>query len=78
MTPSLLRQFWHFVEQAQVGRLLSMDDHALQGWLVTQFSDVYPLEHNQRYHLERYISSRLSLIRDVASDCVPRSFGDRP
>ncbi|BCX12123.1 MAG: hypothetical protein KatS3mg067_1061 [Thermosynechococcus sp.] len=78
MTPSLLRQFWHFVEQAQVGRLLSMDDHSLQGWLVTQFSDVYPLEHHQRHHLERYISSRLSLIRDVVSDCTPRSFSDRP
>lgn len=78
MTPSLLRQFWHFVEQAQVGRLLSMDDHTLQGWLVTQFSDVYPLEHHQRHHLERYISSRLSLIRDVASNCTSRSFGDRP
>ncbi|MFN4195651.1 MAG: hypothetical protein ACK4HM_07485 [Thermosynechococcus sp.] len=68
MTPSLLRQFWHFVEQAQVGRLLSMDDHTLQGWLVTQFTDIYPLEYQQRYHLERYISSRLSLIREVASD----------
>ncbi len=78
MTPSLLRQFWHFVEQAQVGQFLSLDDHALQGWLVTQFSDVYPLEHNQRHHLERYISSRLALIRDVASDRVPRCFGDRP
>ncbi|HIK25234.1 MAG: hypothetical protein P3X23_005425 [Thermosynechococcus sp. Uc] len=78
MTPSLLRQFWHFVEQVQVGRLLSLDDHALQGWLLAQFSDVYPLEHNQRHHLECYISSRLSLIRDVASDRVSGGFGDRP
>ncbi|BAC08697.1 hypothetical protein [Thermosynechococcus vestitus] len=78
MTPSLLRQFWHFVGQVQGGRLLSMDDRSLQGWLVTQFSDVYPLEHHQRHHLERYISSRLALIREVASDSTPRSFGDRP
>ncbi|URR35936.1 hypothetical protein NBE99_02040 [Thermosynechococcus sp. HN-54] len=78
MTPSLLRQFWHFVEHAQVARLLSLDDRALQGWLVTQFSHVYPLEHHQRSHLERYISSRLSLIREVVSDRVPHALGDRP
>jgi len=68
MTPSLLRQFWSFVEQTQVGILLSLDDGALQRWLLSHFSDTYPLEQSQRSHLETYIASRLMLIREVVSD----------
>ncbi|ATS17795.1 hypothetical protein L5470_12790 [Synechococcus sp. PCC 6717] len=68
MTPSLLRQFWYFVEQTQVGILLSLDDCALQRWLLNHFSDTYPLEQSQRSHLETYISSRLMLIRDMVGD----------
>ncbi len=68
MTPSLLRQFWCFVEQTQVGMLLNLDDGALQGWLLRQFGSLYPLEPSQESHLEKYIASRLLLIREVVGD----------
>lgn len=70
MTPSLLRQFWCFVEQARVGilRNLDVDDTALKGWLLSHFSATYPLEQSQRSHLETYISSRLMLIREVVGE----------
>ncbi|MDG2991424.1 hypothetical protein L3556_10855 [Candidatus Synechococcus calcipolaris G9] len=68
MTPSLLRQFWKFVECTQAAILLNLDDASLSQWLLAQFNHQQHLEGYQLDHLNSYIDTRLSLIRDMASD----------
>lgn len=68
MTPSLLRQFWKFVESTQAAILLSLDDASLSQWLVAQFNHQQHLDGYQIDHLNSYVGTRLSLIRDMASD----------
>ncbi len=76
MPPTLLRQFWNFVEQTQTGILLGLDDSALCQWIVGQFSQQQGLDASQLACLERYAASRINLIRDMAQTrTAPYSLG---
>lgn len=68
MPPTLLRQFWNFVEQTQTGILLGLDDSALCQWLVVQFTRQQGLEPSQVACLRDYAAARINLIRDMAQD----------
>lgn len=66
MPPTLLRQFWNFVEQTQTGILLGLDDSTLCQWLVLQFTQQQGLEPSQAACLRDYAATRINLIRDMA------------
>ncbi|TVQ21936.1 MAG: hypothetical protein EA367_05020 [Leptolyngbya sp. DLM2.Bin15] len=66
MTPLLLRQFWSLIEATQSKTLLSLDDQTLIQWLTRQLGMEFSLNHCEVDTLNHYISSRLSLIRDIA------------
>ncbi len=71
MPPTLLRQFWNFVEQTQTGILLGLDDSALCQWLVVQFTKQHGLEPQQVACLRDYAATRINLIRDMAHNRSP-------
>ncbi|HEY9846664.1 MAG TPA: hypothetical protein V6D03_10755 [Candidatus Caenarcaniphilales bacterium] len=66
MNPFLLRQFWNLVETTQSNILLSLDDASLIQWLLHQLQQQRALNGDETSVLNDYISSRLSLIRDLA------------
>lgn len=73
MPPTLLRQFWNFVEHTQTGILLGLDDSALCQWLVLQFTKQQGLEPSQVACLRDYAAARINLIRDLAQQRSPQS-----
>jgi hypothetical protein len=68
MTPFLIRQFWSLIETTQTNILLTLDDASLIQWLLHQFQSQRSLSGDETYYLNDYISSRLSLIRDLAQE----------
>jgi hypothetical protein len=65
MTPDAIHEFWSLIEITQTNVLLSLDDQSLVQWLI---------RHLKKKGVEdtsacnAYISSRLPLIRDLASE----------
>ncbi|MBD1844329.1 hypothetical protein H6F89_13195 [Cyanobacteria bacterium FACHB-63] len=68
MNPSLLRQIWSVVEATHAAHLLNLDDAHLVQSLLGQFNTQQPLNSEEATQLSTYLYSRLSLIRDLASD----------
>jgi hypothetical protein len=68
MTPFLIRQFWSLIETTQTNILLTLDDASLIQWLLHQFQSQRSLSGDETYYLNDYLSSRLSLIRDLAQE----------
>ncbi len=66
MTPCMLRQFWTVVEQTQTTMLLNLDESTLSSSLIHQLSENYLLSAQEADACERYIRSKLPLIRDLA------------
>lgn len=66
MNPYLLRQLWSLVESSQKQWLLSLDDNSLVHCLVDQISGETILNPDDTDRLDRYIRTRLPLIRDMA------------
>lgn len=67
MTPVMLRQLWHLVENTQATFLLRQDDTSLVEWLLEQLSERRSLEAGETELLGAYIRSKTSLIRDLAA-----------
>jgi hypothetical protein len=68
MTPSILRLFWNLVYQAQPNLILHLEDDKLTNWLTDQVRQKLCLDRNQENDLTSYISDRIPLIRDIASN----------
>ncbi|AFY82308.1 hypothetical protein [Oscillatoria acuminata] len=75
MNPLMLRQIWSLIEKTQVNVLLSLDDASLVQWLLKQFKQEQPLDPDQVNVLNAYLRSRLSLIRDIASERIATDMG---
>ncbi|MBO0351411.1 MULTISPECIES: hypothetical protein [Oscillatoriales] len=75
MNPLMLRQIWSLIEKTQVNVLLSLDDASLVQWLLKQFRQEQPLDPDQVNVLNAYLRSRLSLIRDIASERIATDMG---
>ncbi|MER3433022.1 MAG: hypothetical protein C4288_06220 [Leptolyngbya sp. ERB_1_1] len=68
MNPILLRQLWALVEATQANYLLNLDDTHLVQTLLRQLNTRQPLNSEETKLLSTYLYSRLTLIRDLASD----------
>ncbi|MBE9013119.1 hypothetical protein IQ250_23240 [Pseudanabaenaceae cyanobacterium LEGE 13415] len=68
MTPSLLRQVWAVVEATQAAHILNLDDAHLVQAVLGQFHPNPPLNPEETRQISNYLYSRLTLIRDLASD----------
>ena len=66
MSPLLLRQLWSVIDAAHSNHILSLDDQGLANWLVEQISYRSPLDTVELTQVNRYIRSKLPLIRDIA------------
>ncbi|KKJ01509.1 hypothetical protein [Prochlorothrix hollandica] len=66
MNPSLLRQIWSQVEETQTTVLLQLDDNSLVYLLLNQLQKHHFLSAPEADQVMQYISSKLSLIRDLA------------
>ncbi len=67
MTPALLRHLWQLVEQANPQVLARLDDSSLARWIVEQLADRQELSPQQAAVVDDYISRRVALVRDLAS-----------
>ncbi len=68
MTPSIMRLFWNLVYQAQPNLILHLEDEKLISWLKDQVRQKLSLDRHQEDDLRDYISDRIPLIRDIASN----------
>ncbi|HEY9909317.1 MAG TPA: hypothetical protein V6D18_17140 [Thermosynechococcaceae cyanobacterium] len=66
MSVTLLRQVWGIVEETQAKVLLKLDDTDLVEQLLSQLSSRSTLSTEEVTHVQTYIDSRISLIRDLA------------
>ncbi|MEB3882317.1 hypothetical protein [Lyngbya sp. CCY1209] len=66
MTPAMLRQLWSLVETTQPSQLVSLDDDSLVQCLLKRLKTESSINGQEVDLLNDYISSRLSLIRDLA------------
>ncbi|MEB3272741.1 MAG: hypothetical protein ACO4CG_05365 [Prochlorothrix sp.] len=66
MTPSLLRQVWSQVEETQTNMLLQLDDPSLACLILNQMQRHQILNSAEADQVMKYITSKLSLIRDLA------------
>jgi hypothetical protein len=71
MPPTMLHQFWAFIEETQTTTLLNLDDATLVGWLIGQFQRQNVLNNEETQNLSTYISGRLPLIRELAEERSP-------
>ena len=65
MTPDAIHELWSLVESTQTNVLLSLDDTSLVKWLIKRLQKKGV---HDTAACNSYISSRLPLIRDLASD----------
>ena len=68
MSPFLLRQLWSVIEAAHSSHLLSLDDQSLVNWVIEQLCHQSPLDSVELSQVNRYIQSKISLIRDIAQN----------
>ncbi|MEM1253835.1 MAG: hypothetical protein AAGI69_15505 [Cyanobacteria bacterium P01_H01_bin.21] len=66
MSPFLLRQLWSVIDAAHSNHILSLDDQGLVNWVVEQLSNQSSLDTVELNQVNRYIQSRVALIRDMA------------
>lgn len=65
MTPDTIHELWSLVESTQTNVLLNLDDTSLVQWLIQRLKKKGV---EDTAACTDYISSRLPLIRDLASD----------
>ena len=66
MTPTMIRKLWSLVETTQASTLVTLDDASLVQCLLKQVKTEAGINGKEADLLNDYISSRLSLIRDMA------------
>lgn len=74
MTPTMLRQLWSLIETTQANLLLKLDDASLVQCLLKQLKQQRSLNQDEANILSDYLSSRLSLIRDLAHERQSAAF----
>jgi len=62
----LLRQFWSILEASSNQRLASLDDSSLSKWIVDILKDDPTFDSGNLPVVNRYIQTRIPLIRDLA------------
>ncbi|MGB7415678.1 MAG: hypothetical protein WA902_15845 [Thermosynechococcaceae cyanobacterium] len=65
MTPDTIHEFWSLIEDTQTNVLLSLDDTSLVQWLIQRLKRKGI---DDTTACSAYISNRLPLIRDLASE----------
>ncbi|MBT9311674.1 hypothetical protein [Leptothoe kymatousa] len=68
MSPLLLRQLWSVIDAAHSSHILSLDDQSLVNWVIEQLCYQSPLDNAELSQVNRYIQSKVSLIRDLAQN----------
>ncbi|NEP62134.1 MAG: hypothetical protein F6K31_35195 [Symploca sp. SIO2G7] len=68
MSPFLLRQLWSVIDAAHTSHILSLDDQSLVNWVIEQLCYRSPLDSVELTQVNRYIQSKISLIRDIAQN----------
>ena len=68
MSPFLLRQLWSVIDTAHSSYILSLDDQGLTNWVVEQLCHQSPLDTVELTQVNRYIQTKLPLIRDIAQN----------
>lgn len=71
MPPTILHQFWAFIEDTQTTTLLNLDDASLVRCLIGQFLRQNTLNTEEAKNLSTYISGRIPLIRELAEERSP-------
>jgi hypothetical protein len=71
MPPTILHQFWAFIEDTQTTTLLNLDDASLVRCLIGQFLRQNTLNTEEANTLSTYVSGRLPLIRELAQERSP-------
>lgn len=66
MSPLLLRQLWSVIDAAHSNHILSLDDQGLANWVMEQLCHQSSLDNMELTQVNRYIQSKLPLIRDMA------------
>lgn len=70
MSPTMLRQLWSLVETTQASLIVSLDDADLVQCLLKRLQAESNINCLDRDVVNDYISSRLSLIRDLAESRI--------
>ncbi|MBD1853580.1 hypothetical protein [Leptolyngbya sp. FACHB-711] len=68
MSPTMMRQFWAFVDEIRSTIPLALDDLSLVQWLLRQVWSEQLLDRQQQDILSNYIHLRIALIRDMAQE----------
>ncbi|MGK7948324.1 MAG: hypothetical protein AB4368_05830 [Xenococcaceae cyanobacterium] len=63
-----LHQLWKTIDNAPSGVVAKLNDRDLVHWLKEQFEQSYPLPARESQNLQKYLTSRLQLIRDFTLD----------
>lgn len=66
MNPSVLRKTWAVVNAAPLRNLIDLSDTDLVNTLVAQVMDKNPISTEEAETISSYLSSRTTLIRDLA------------
>ena len=66
MSPLLLRQLWSVIDTAHSNHILSLDDQGLAAWVLEQLRHQSSLDTVELNQVNRYIQTKLPLIRDMA------------
>ncbi|WP_088891960.1 hypothetical protein [Leptolyngbya ohadii] len=68
MSPTMMRQFWAFIDATRSTIPLALDDRSLVQWLLRQVRSEQSLDRHQQDILGDYICQRLAMIRDMAQE----------
>ena len=63
-----LHQLWKTIDSTPSGVVAKLNDRDLVCWLKEQFEKSYPLPAKESHNLQKYLTSRLQLIRDFTLD----------
>ena len=66
MKPLLLRQIWYIINETQTQILLELSSNELVDQLLLKLEQQRPLSPEENNHVRNYLSSKTSLIRDLA------------
>lgn len=65
ISPARLHQIWKTIDNAPANAIAQLDDQDLVNWLTEQFGQHHPLPDKELSILQKYLASRLQLIRDL-------------
>ena len=66
LSPTLLHDLWQLIEELPSHSVQRLDDTRLSSWLLDQLERRFTLKEEDLNSIERYLSSHLLLIREMA------------